>query len=306
MPHRSPEEPSPMPTREEANPVMTTKDSIRLRFLEEVHPQNPNFRPLRAALLLAQADEPGLALVSVERVLAGWARGLRLRLDADRTPYQKLSLFNRFFFQERGFRRAAVGETGLDAIHPHRVLAGRRGRDLSLVLLYLDLAERAGVPVRALSFPGQIFLASEWLGEGSFIDVAAGGRILGTRGLQSRLRTLFSGHRVLLRPRYLTTISGRRLLERYMVMLAGVYLDGRRPRAALRLADWRLFLDPASAAARLERALILYELNRFEAADRDFSAVLGRPGFAEPSARVDRRAAVSALLADFERALREV
>ncbi len=282
---------------------MPTPERIRRQFARELSSRKSGLDPLRAALLLAQAENPELSPERAEIILQGWAESFRARLDANEEPYQKILAFNRLFFQELGFTQAPNGSPGIEYIDPHRVLAGRSGWPVTLALLFGDLATRLRLPLRLMSFPGHLLFASPWLGQGNFVD-PADGKLLCLDEARHRIDLHFSGQRVLLKPEQLLPLSDRRLLERYMVALQGVYLAEGQHTEALRVADWRLVLSPRSRKARRSRGLILYDLNRFEEAHRDLRPLLLRSAAGRVDPRLGIRARVCALLASLEKSVR--
>ena len=277
---------------------------IQRDFLEEIHPGNRGFRPLRAALILAQAEEPRLDPEAADRILRVWEKRVAARVDAEAELYHKVKAFNKFFYDELGFQGPPSGSADSAFLHPHRVIAGRRGWAVSLALIYQDLASRRGIPLRATAFPGQLFFSSPWLGEGLYID-PLDGAILGVEETRERVGSHFRSGDLRFRPELVSPLSGRQLFERYMVALKGVYLAGHLYLEALRVADWRLRLSPKSRSARWERGLILYELNRFEEARRDLSHLIPKGQISMRASRNVNRAMVCSLLATFERAFRE-
>jgi regulator of sirC expression with transglutaminase-like and TPR domain len=276
---------------------------IRRDFLREIHPRNRGFRPLRAALILAQAEEPRLDPESADRILRSWEKKVGARIDAEGELYHKIKAFNKFFYGELGFQGPPSGSADSAFLHPHRVIAGRSGWTVSLALIYQDLASRRGIPVKPTAFPGQIFFSSPWLGEGLYID-PLDGAILGVDETRERVGKHFRAGDLRFRPELITPLTGRQLFERYMVTLKGIYLSGHLYLEALRVADWRLRLSPKSQSARWERGLILYELNRFEEARRDLSRLIPRGQISRRATRNVNRAMVCSLLATLERAFR--
>ncbi len=282
---------------------MKQMHEIQRDFLREIHPRHRGFRPLRAALILAQAEEPRLDPEAADRILRSWEKRLTRLIEVETTPYNRIKAYNNFFYGELAFRQPPRGTASVAFIHPHHVIASRNGRGMALALLYQDLANRAGIPLRAIAFPGHPMFDSGWLGEGLFID-PIDGAILGVEDSKRRVERRLNRTDSRLRPQLLAKISARQFLERYMATLKGGYLAGHMYLEALRIAEWRLRLAPKSRIARWERGLILYELNRFEEAQRDFARVLPRVQVSQRSVHNVNRAVVCSLLANVERAFR--
>jgi regulator of sirC expression with transglutaminase-like and TPR domain len=269
--------------------------SIKKKFLREVDPRNRSFRPLRAALYVLQAESPEQRADIAEEKLRDWSRQLASQLARAAEPYQKFARLNTFFFQDLGF---ALSDAPLDraGIDLHRVLDRRRGMGISLALVFHDLALRQGIPLQALSYPGHLLFTSAWLGRGQFLD-PSDGLILGLDEARHRVELRGSKQLVLIKPEQLITVSDRQLLERYLVTLKGVYHAEGLLAESLQAANWRLLLSPDSLAARWERGLLLYELNRFRDAQRDLGNLLARGAAMRQDPRNLTRAQVCALLA---------
>ncbi len=94
---------------------------------------------------------------------------------ADRTnPRRVVTALNRFVFDQEKFVYDAVpGNT--ENYLPARVLARRRGNCLGLTVVYLALAERLGLPLRAVYMPSHCFLRYEDRGARINIETAAKG-----------------------------------------------------------------------------------------------------------------------------------
>ncbi len=136
--------------------------------------------PFLAAILAATdvgAPDPSAGPAAARPVAAEIDR-LAARLGpalADRThPRRVVAALNRFVFEEEKFAYdAAPGNT--ENYLPARVLARRRGNCLGLTVLYLALAERLGLPLRAVYMPSHCFLRYEDRGARINIETAAKG-----------------------------------------------------------------------------------------------------------------------------------
>lgn len=93
----------------------------------------------------------------------------------DRTdPRRVVAALNRFVFEEEGFTYdPSPGNT--DNYIPGRVLARKCGNCLGLTVLYLALAERLGLPLRAVYLPSHCFLRYEDRGARINIETAEKG-----------------------------------------------------------------------------------------------------------------------------------
>ena len=281
---------------------MDTAKHCARRFLAEIDAHNPRFSPLRAALALSQAADPERLPSEVLLPLLQGMPELDSKLGGLGKPYQKFEALSSYFFGSLGFQAVGDDENGLAAVDLHAVVARRRGRSISLALLYYDLARRLAFPLRPLALPGGVLLGSHWLPRGQVID-PADGALLPLAAARHRVELLLIGRHLAFQPERLLPLSSRQLLERYLLAMRAVYLAEGREEEALRAADWRVRLAPQSAAARWDRGLLLYALDRYGEADRDLAGLLSRGGRrgADEGGPREARAEVNRLLASLAR-----
>ncbi len=281
---------------------MVTAKHCERRFLAEIDAKNPRFSPLRAALALSQAADAERLPSEVLLPLLQGVPELENQLAALGKPYQKFEALSSYFFGALGFQAAGDAENGFATVDLHAVVERRRGRSLSLALLYYELARRLAFPVRPLALPGGVLLGSHWLPRGQVID-PADGALLPLAAARHRVNLLLTGRQLAFQPERLLPLSSRQLLERYLQAMRGVYLAEGREDDALRAADWRVRLVPQNAAARWDRGLLLYAMDRYGDADRDLGGLLSRNGRREPEEPDSRgaRAEVNSLLASLGR-----
>jgi regulator of sirC expression with transglutaminase-like and TPR domain len=111
-----------------------------------------------AALSLAQDAYPDLDLQGALAEIDELVVRLQRRMPADADIKQKVGILNRFFFRELGFGNNLNDFLDPDNSHLNVVLKRRRGIPISLAVLYLEMAEQIGVPVRGVAFPGHFLL----------------------------------------------------------------------------------------------------------------------------------------------------
>ncbi len=251
------------------------------QFLAEIDARNRNFSPLRAALTLSQAADPKRMPSTVLSVLLRPLPELDRYLNTLGKPYQKLEALGSTFFGDMGFTALNpdddddIGDRGLSAVELHRVTERRRGRPLSLGLLYYELGRRLGLPLRPLARPGGVLFASHWLPSGHVID-PANGKILPIAEATHRVELRLRGTSLSLQADKPSSLSARQLLERYLVSMRAAAMADGDELAALRAANWRVKLAPDSISARWDRGLLLYRLDRYEEAEVDLGALRSR------------------------------
>ena len=218
---------------------------------------------LEAAVAVAQDEMPQLDVQGVLSDVDVLAEQLCRRLPADAAPLQRLRLLNPYFFHELGF----AGNVN-DYYDPRNsllpaVLETRRGIPITLGLLYIELAQRAGLHADGVCFPGH-FLVKLTLPNGEVVIDPYSGQSLTREDLDERLAPF------------------RRQLE------------GTGARAAdASLAIW---LQPATAREILTRLLRnLWQVHRNADDLPRLAAVLRRLVIVQPLAGPERRELVLVL-----------
>ncbi len=141
---------------------------------------------LEAAIAIAHCQEPTLDTQAPLAEVDALGARLRARLAADAGQLQRLRVLNRFFFQELGF----AGNVN-DYYDPRNsllpaVLQTRRGIPITLALLYIELAQSAGLKADGVCFPGH-FLVKLSLPNGDVVIDPFSGQSLTREDLEERL-----------------------------------------------------------------------------------------------------------------------
>ncbi|SAK72805.1 transglutaminase [Caballeronia calidae] len=183
-----------------------------------------------AALSLAQDAYPDLdmqaALAEIDELVVRARR--RVRDEAD--VKQKVDALNRYFFRELGFSSNLNDYYDPDNSHLNVVLRRRRGIPISLAVIYLEMAEQLGLPVRGVSFPGHFLLRVATPGQDLMLDPTTG-QTLSEAQMVEMLEpyvqrvgeSIGSALRVLLQP-----ATRREIVARMLRNLKGIYLQTER------------------------------------------------------------------------------
>ncbi len=229
----------------------------------------------RAALLIAKSRNRDL---DVERYIAeldflGTTLGRRLRGDID-VP-MRIGALNQFLFQEQGF-----GPNREDYYDPRNsflndVLDRKRGIPISLSVLYLEIGQRIGLPLRGVSFPGH-FLVKCRVNQGVIVlDPFAGGASLSMPELQKRLREVRGGEvsRAIVAS-LLVAAEKKEILARMLRNLKSAYAQREQVQDALSIIEWLMVLCPDSAGEIRDRGLLYQQMECFRAALADLERYL--------------------------------
>jgi regulator of sirC expression with transglutaminase-like and TPR domain len=232
-----------------------------------------------AALLIARVEYPSLDsgrylaqldFIGVEAcrrlAAAGARRDAPHEVDADR--YAKVVALNAYLFDELHFVGNETDYSDPRNSFLNEVIDRRTGIPITLSLLYLEIARRAGLPVEGINFPGHFLLRCRARPElphaaDLIIDPFHGGALL-SRDLLARQ----------LGRRDLPRATKPQILSRMLLNLKRVYVKMQSFPQARSVSDLLIAIDPSAIDALRDRGLLAYHLKDFSAALRDLQAYL--------------------------------
>jgi regulator of sirC expression with transglutaminase-like and TPR domain len=156
------------------------------------------------------------------------------------------------------------------------VLERRLGIPISLALVYCEVARRAGVRARGVSFPGHFLVRVDapHLDDAAVaVDPFFGGRRLDKGGLQKLLDRGAPGQSFVV-AQHLAAASARTVLVRMLINLKWIYATRGDLARSLLALDRIITLTPDSVPALRERGLLAARLGAVEAARADLSRLL--------------------------------
>jgi regulator of sirC expression with transglutaminase-like and TPR domain len=232
-----------------------------------------------AALLIARVEYPeldaGRYLAQLDFIGDEASRRLAAAVPAPDTPddvdaerYARVLALNAYLFDELGFagNEADYGDPRNSFLN--EVIDRRTGIPITLSLVYMEIARRAGLPVEGVNFPGHFLLrcpARRDLphAEDLIIDPFHGGALLSRDRLAQE-----SGHAMLPRA------TKPQILSRMLVNLKRVYVKMQSFPQARVVSDLLVAVDPSAIGELRDRGLLAYHLKDFSAALRDLQAYL--------------------------------
>ena len=206
---------------------MTT---LTLDYFTSLVAEDESLPLTEAALALAQDAYPDLDLQGSLAEIDELVVRVRRRIPEDADVKQKVGVLNRFFFRELGFTSNRNDYYDPDNSHLNMVLKRRRGIPISLAVIYLEMSEQLGIPVRGIAFPGH-FLLRVTTPEGDVMLDPTTGHSLSESQMVEMLEpyvqrvgeSIGSALRTLLQP-----ATRREILGRMLRNLKGVYLQTER------------------------------------------------------------------------------
>jgi regulator of sirC expression with transglutaminase-like and TPR domain len=233
---------------------------------------------LRAALVIARLEYPALdPVVPLTALQALGARAADRLAGLHEAPVRaRIAELNRLLFIDESFagNRATYDDFRNSLLND--VLERRLGIPISLGLIYMEVARRAGVEVYGVAFPGHFLLrvpADAGDEAAIILDPFNAGRELDEAACRALLASHVGDdeefHHALLHP-----CSGRQFLVRMLNNLKRTYVQHRSFQQAHRVTELLLAVDPTVLSEVRDRGLIAYHLDDFRAALRDLEDYL--------------------------------
>jgi regulator of sirC expression with transglutaminase-like and TPR domain len=204
------------------------------------------------------------------------------RVDPDR--YARVLALNGYLFDELRFVGNDVRYEDPRNSFLNEVLDRRTGIPISLALLYMEVARRAGLRVEGINFPGHFLLrcpARRGLpySEDLIIDAYHGGALLSEEACRELLRK-HSGadgdldEAAALEPHLLRHATKPQILARMLLNLKRLYVRMHSYPQARDITELLLAVDPSAINELRDRGLLAYNLKDFPAALRDLQKYL--------------------------------
>jgi len=208
-----------------------------------------------AALWIAAEEYPQLVVADAMARLDALGAAAATRVARDPRLAPRVEALNHFLFAEQGFRGNRDDYYDPRNSYLNEVLERRLGIPISLSLVYLAVAERAGIEAAGISFPGHFLLKCSG-GEGELVVDAFAGTTLEAAECQRRL-TAAAGRPISLDPAiHLRAASRREILVRMLTNLKQIFVGRGDFGSALSCSDRILLLLPDSPREHKERAAL--------------------------------------------------
>jgi len=234
------------------------------------------------ALLIARIEyprlDPGPYLDRLDQM--GEAAAHRLAADPghDSPLAVRIDAINRYLFGEVGFagNREHFDDPRNSCLN--EVLDRKTGIPITMALVYIEIARRAGVRAEGINFPGHFLvrclqdLHTDDPNDGLIVDPFHGGAILD----EAECRQLLEPHlsEAAFEPSLLARATRRQVIVRMLLNLKKLYVKMHSFPQARVTTDALLALQPSSLADLRDRGLLAYHMNDFSHALRDLEEYL--------------------------------
>jgi regulator of sirC expression with transglutaminase-like and TPR domain len=155
----------------------------------------------------------------------------------------------------------------------NEVIERRTGIPITLSVLYMEVAQRVGLPLLGVGFPGHFLVKYLDEREEIIIDPFNGGDITTTESLRQLLARLY-GETVPLTPQLLEPVAKKQILRRMLNNLKFIYLRRRDFVKALTALDRMMIAEPDVPEDLRERGQVYLALECFPQAKADFEGYL--------------------------------
>ena len=175
----------------------------------------------RAALTIALPDYPNLDVAACLARIDDLAVEVTQRAGADSDVYRSLAALNHVLFTEHGFRGNREDYFDPKNSFLNEVLERKTGIPISLSVLYMEVAQRIGLVLVGVGFPGHFLVKS--VGEGEeLVSIRCRRRVKSRGDLNRRLRDLYGAkwHSI----RISRAVSKKHILKRMLANLKSIYL----------------------------------------------------------------------------------
>jgi regulator of sirC expression with transglutaminase-like and TPR domain len=233
-----------------------------------------------AALAIARVEYPSLDAAPYLDRLTRMGREATQRIArAGRGRLETVRAFNEYLYDEQGFvgNRDRYDDPRNSFLN--EVLERRTGIPISLAVVYLEVARRAGLRVDGINFPGHFLLRASEDGAAAtkadfiIIDPFHGGALLSEVDCRELLRQ-HVGEEAAFDRSLLEPATRHHIIVRMLVNLKRLYVRMRSFPQARFISDLLLTIDPSAISELRDRGLLAYHLQDFAAALRDLEEYL--------------------------------
>jgi regulator of sirC expression with transglutaminase-like and TPR domain len=234
-----------------------------------------------AAFAIARVEYPALDAVPYLNRLdrMGEQAAMRIGVTGELSQDESVRAFNEFLYDELGFTGNREHYDDPRNSFLNEVLDRRTGIPITLAVIYLEVARRAGLKIDGINFPGHFLLRARDLSradaatEGLIIDPFHGGALLSEFDCRQLLRQ-HVGDEAAFDHSLLAPATRHDIVVRMLVNLKRLYVRMRSFPQARFISSLLLSVDPSAISELRDRGLLAYHLQDFSAALKDLEEYL--------------------------------
>ena len=227
------------------------------------------------ALMIAALEQPQLDPAPYLRRLDEMGATARERLttsgclDDTRASETAIDVLNAYVFDEQGFTGNRERYDDPSNSFLNEVLDRRTGIPITLALVYIEVARRAGVDIDGVNFPGHFLMRCAPM----ILDPFHRGARLSEHDCR-RLLQRHVGEEAAFDPGLLAPATKSQMLTRMLLNLKRIYVRLHSFPQARNVTELLLAVDPPALVELRDRGLLAYHMNDFSAALRDLQQYL--------------------------------
>jgi regulator of sirC expression with transglutaminase-like and TPR domain len=245
----------------------------------------------QAALAIARIEYPRLDpapyLARLDAMGASARQAIARHGDAVRNPtaFSRISALNDYLFTELHFvgNRDKYEDPRNSCLN--EVLERRTGIPITLSLVYMEVAQRAGMQIEGVNFPGHFLVRCPEIGvhgrDGVIIDPFHGGALLSEHDCRVLLQR-HVGSEVAFNRSLLVSATRTQIIVRMLLNLKNVYVHMRSFPQARDVTELLLAITPSALSELRDRGLLAYHLNDVTSALRDLQTYLKLSSMSDP------------------------
>ena len=252
---------------------MENHSEVKRLFAEMVSRHEEDINLAEAALLYAKVEYPDLDIEKYLRRIDLIAEEINKNLSRGNDPNYLITEINRYLFSVAGFRGNREDYYDPKNSFLNDVLDRKKGMPIMLSVLYMEIANRLGLNLKGVGFPGHFIVKFEGSRELILIDPFNDGRILTESDCQKILDRIYL-EKLHFRPEMLKSASKKEILTRMLTNLKNIYLGSKNYLKALSIVEFILLITPDSVTEMRDRGMIYYQLECFSQALLDLEKYL--------------------------------
>jgi regulator of sirC expression with transglutaminase-like and TPR domain len=237
----------------------------------------------QAALVIARVEYPRLDPEPYLAMLDAMGDAARRHIEhhaectGSSAPAACVQALNSYLFDELGFtgNRKQYEDPRNSCLN--EVLERRTGIPITMSVVYMEVARRAGLRIDGVNFPGHFLVrcceGKPRTGAGLIIDPFHAGAVLTEHDCRMLLQR-HVGDEVAFSKSLLASATRPQVISRMLLNLKRLYVHMRSFPQAREVTEMLLALAPSSLSELRDRGLLAYHLNDFTSALRDLQAYL--------------------------------
>jgi regulator of sirC expression with transglutaminase-like and TPR domain len=264
---------------------MTTESPVSKALADQIveAADRPGSDLAAAALLVARIEYPRLDpapyLARLDRIGDDAFHFVAKDPGQEAPLAARIDAVNRYLFGELGFagNREQYDDPRNSCLN--EVMDRKKGIPITMALVYIEVARRAGVRAEGVNFPGHFLVRAlqdphaDNRDEGLIVDPFHGGAILNEADCR-QLLDRYMGENAAFEPALLAGATRRQVVVRMLLNLKKLYVKMHSFPQARAATDALLALQPSSLADLRDRGLLAYHMNDFSRALRDLEEYL--------------------------------